>query len=358
MISKEQAWPQLERATPLLIAGPCSAETEEQVLQTALQIKEVQPNAIYRAGIWKPRTRPGSFEGVGSKGLAWLSRVKNEVGLPVTVEVANVKHVYEALKAGVDIFWIGARTTANPFAVQEIAEALKGVDVPVLVKNPVNRDIGLWLGAIERLQQVGVERIGAIHRGVTPHRKIQLRNQPEWQMAIQLRQEIPGILLINDPSHIAGKRELVGKVAQTAMDLSFDGLMVETHINPEVALSDAAQQLTPIQLGDMLGELVLRKESPEGVEQDTIDELRSSINHIDHQLIDLLASRMDVVQDIATFKERNQMSIYQENRWKNLMTRNIKMGNQLDLDEGFISEIFHVIHQASLERQDRWFRGK
>jgi len=356
MITKEQTWPELQSERPLVIAGPCSAETEDQVLQTALQIHQVCPTAIYRAGIWKPRTRPGNFEGVGAKGLKWLTRVKQEVGLKVTIEVANVKHVYEALKAGIDIFWIGARTTANPFAVQEIAEALRGVDVPVLVKNPINRDLGLWLGAIERMQQVGVERIGAIHRGVTPHHKTQYRNQPEWNMAIELRQEMPGMLLINDPSHIAGKRDLVPKVAQTAMDLSFDGLMIETHINPEHALSDSAQQVTPSHLGSLLAQLVMREETPDGVELETIEELRSSINQIDHQLIDLLASRMEVVKDIANFKEQNQMSIYQESRWQQLLSRNIQMGEEVDLQEGFISKIFHVIHQESLERQDKMLK--
>jgi len=353
MLTKKQAWPILQENKPLIIAGPCSAETEEQVVQTAIELKKNKQVDLFRAGVWKPRTRPGSFEGMGSVALPWLQRVKDEVGLPISVEVANVKHVYEALKAGIDVLWIGARTSANPFAVQEIADALKGVDIPVLVKNPVNPDVALWIGAIERLNKSGINRLGAIHRGVSQFEKSAFRNKPEWQMAIQLREQLPDLLLINDPSHITGNREMIGSVSQTALDLNFDGLMIETHIDPVNALSDAAQQVTPDQLSRILDRLIVRSEIPEGIELNSMDELRDSISFIDDQIIDLLGYRMKVVQDIAQFKLKNKMTIFQENRWNELLAKHIAQGKELGLTEKFISKVFHAVHQESIESQGR-----
>lgn len=358
MLAKKEAWSQLANGKPLVIAGPCSAETEEQVMQTAIELKKDKRVSIFRAGIWKPRTRPGSFEGVGSVGLPWLQRVKKEVGLTTSIEVANVKHVYEALKAGIDILWIGARTTANPFAVQEIADALKGVDIPVLVKNPVNPDVALWIGAIERLEKCGINKLGAIHRGVSQFEKSMFRNNPEWKMPIQLREQMPDILLINDPSHIAGNRELVPKVAQKALDLQFDGLMIETHIDPLHAWSDAAQQVTPQSLSSILDNIILRSEKPEGVELKSIEAMRTSINYIDNQIIDLLSYRMDIINDIAKFKAENDMSIFQEGRWNELLSKYDKQAEKLGLNPQFVSKVFHQIHLESIEKQNKILNNK
>ncbi len=353
MLIKTEAWPQLKKNEPLIIAGPCSAETEKQVMQTAKELKSDNRVKIYRAGIWKPRTKPGSFEGVGSIGLPWLQRVKNELGMPVAIEVANLKHVYEALKAGIDILWIGARTTANPFAVQEIADALKGVDIPVLVKNPVNPDVALWIGAIERLSKAGITRIGAVHRGVSQFEKSSFRNNPEWQMVIELREQLPDILIINDPSHISGNRELIHKISQTAMDLNFDGLMIESHFEPDKAWSDPAQQVTPEQLTNILDRLIVRAETPEGIELKSIDELRKSINFIDEQIIDLLSYRSHVIKDIAQFKLNNGMTVFQKNRWSSLLAKHQKQAEKLSLEPKLISKVFHAIHQNSINTQNR-----
>ncbi len=351
MLTKLEAWPTLKEKKPMIIAGPCSAETEEQVIQTAHGLKDKGVD-IFRAGIWKPRTRPGSFEGIGSVGLPWLKRVKQETGLPIAIEVANVKHVYEALRAGIDILWIGARTTVNPFAIQEIADALQGVDIPVLIKNPINPDVALWLGAIERIEKSGISRIGAIHRGVSQAGKSVYRNNPEWQMVIDLKKYVPDILLINDPSHISGNRELVAKISQQALELKFDGLMIETHIDPDNAWSDAAQQVTPDQLGMILNRLIVKSEQPEGVELKNIEELRKSIGYIDDQLIDLLGYRMKIVEDIAQFKQRNNMTILQENRWNELVSSHIENGMNKGLSSDFITKVFNSVHQESIERQN------
>ncbi len=352
-MGRKQEWSLLPDNQPLIIAGPCSAESENQVIETAKRLKEDHRVNVYRAGVWKPRTRPGSFEGHGSIALEWLKSVKSEVGLPVTIEVANVKHVYESLKAGIDILWIGARTTANPFAVQEIADALKGVDVPVMVKNPVNPDVALWMGAIERLQKSGISNIGAIHRGVSQFKESTYRNKPEWQMAIRLRENMPDIPLINDPSHITGNRELVYSIAQTALDLNFDGLMIETHPDPDNAWSDAAQQVTPQQLKLILDRLIIRKEvAPEEVAKN-IDELRESINYIDDQILELLKYRMNVSEDIALFKQANNLTIFQEDRWNELLRKNKVKGSELGMKATFISKIYHAIHQESIDRQSK-----
>lgn len=350
LMHKHEAWPAAALKRPLLIAGPCSAETEEQVIQTAHQLKAIGTD-IFRAGIWKPRTRPGSFEGIGSIGLQWLKRVQLETGMPVTVEVAKAKHVEEALMAGIDILWIGARTTANPFAVQEVADALAGVDIPVLVKNPVNPDVALWIGAVERVAASGISRIGAVHRGVSQYGHSIYRNRPEWQMAIEFRKALPDLLLINDPSHIAGNRDLIQSVAQMALDLKFDGLMVETHINPDAAWSDSKQQVTPQQLGEIMRKLVVRDETPDGVELKSVEDFRSAINEIDDQLLEMLSYRMKVVDDIAQFKKQHNMTIFQEGRWNQLMDRHLSKAELTGLSEEFIIQLFRAIHQESINKQ-------
>ena len=267
---------------PIIIAGPCSAESEQQVFETAKGLKAAGVEVL-RAGIWKPRTRPNCFEGVGSEGLVWMKRVQRELGMKISTEVANVKHVYEALKAGVDMLWIGARTSANPFAMQEIADALKGTDIPVLVKNPVNPDVELWIGALERLNMAGLKKIGVIHRGFSAYVKSKYRNVPQWQLPIEIKRRFPDMLMICDPSHISGKREYIQEVSQQAMDLGFDGLIIESHICPEIALSDAAQQVTPTSLREILGKLIIRDIDSENIEyKENIDELRAQIDDIDN----------------------------------------------------------------------------
>jgi chorismate mutase len=335
---------------PLLIAGPCSAETEEQVMQTAVLLQKIGID-WFRAGIWKPRTRPGSFEGVGSVGLPWLKRVNEELGMKTTVEVATTQHVEDALRYGIDMVWIGARTTANPFAVQELANALSGVNIPVMIKNPVNPDVSLWLGAIERIEKSNVGEIGAIHRGVSQFEKSMYRNKPEWQMALELKKQRPAIPLICDPSHIAGNRELIEQVAQMALELKMDGLMIETHVNPDYAWSDAAQQVTPDQLSHIIQRLVCKQELPDGVALHTIDELRNSINYIDQQLIDLLSYRMQIVGEIAQFKKLHKMTIFQEERWNALSEKHKETAARIGLNPEFVYQIFKEIHLASIDKQ-------
>lgn len=343
-------WPFFNEKGIVPIAGPCSAETREQVLQTAEELAQ-QGIKLFRAGVWKPRTRPGSFEGVGKPALEWLKEAKELFGVHTMIEVANKQHVEDALEAGIDMLWIGARTTVNPFAVQEIADTLSGTDIPVFVKNPVNPDVDLWIGAIERLEQSGITRIGAIHRGVSQFNKSLYRNKPEWEMAFEFRKQRPDILLICDPSHITGKRELVPLIAQTAMDLRFDGLMIETHPTPEMAWSDARQQITPNTLSELLNALIVTDENPSGVELSAFEDLRNTITDIDIQLIELLAERMDIVREIAVFKKLNQMSIFQENRWKELVAQHLKHGTEKGLSNEFIEKLFSGIHLESIQLQ-------
>lgn len=340
------------KGRPFMIAGPCSAETEKQVMETALGLKALGKIDVYRAGIWKPRTRPNSFEGVGSKGLSWLKKVKQETGLPITTEVANAKHVYEALKFGVDILWIGARTTANPFAVQEIADALKGSDVSVLIKNPVNPDLNLWIGAMERIYQAGIKKIGMIHRGFSTYEKIKYRNLPQWQIPIELKSRVPQIPILVDPSHISGKADLVFDVSQRAMDLNFDGLMVETHIDPKVALSDAKQQVTPKELGQILEQLVLRDPKPHNnSELNILGDLRQKIDWIDDQLLDLFEQRMEIVKHIGEYKKANNISVLQNSRWEEIIYSSIEKGAKKGLSREFINNAFKAIHQESINHQ-------
>ena len=336
---------------PIIIAGPCSAETEKQVLETAEKLAENGIN-IFRAGIWKPRTRPGNFEGVGSVGLEWLKKVKETYGMQVTTEVANTKHVYEALKAGIDILWIGARTSANPFAVQEIADSIKGMNIPVMVKNPINADIDLWIGAVERFQKAGIKNIGTIHRGFYPFEKINLRNLPKWELAIEIKSLFPNLPIINDPSHIAGNREYIFEIAQKALNLNFDGLMIETHINPSAALSDAKQQLTPQALISLLKNLQFRKSSSENSEFiDLLEQYREQIDSIDFQLIELLNNRMNITEEIGKYKLQNNVSIFQLKRWLNISKTRQDFGKSLGLDSQFIKRILQLVHRESIRLQ-------
>lgn len=338
---------------PLVIAGPCSAESEQQIFETAKALKAGGVEVL-RAGIWKPRTRPNCFEGVGAEGLRWMQRVQKELGMKVSTEVANVKHVYEALKAGVDMLWVGARTSANPFAMQEIADALRGTDIPVLVKNPVNPDVELWIGALERLNMAGLKKIGVIHRGFSTYGKTKYRNVPQWQLPIEIKRRFPDLLMICDPSHISGKREFIQEVSQKAMDLGFDGLIVESHICPEIALSDAAQQLTPLALEEVLKKLVIREVDSVNVNyRENIDELRAKIDEIDNDLLDLLARRMKVSDEIGTYKKQNNITILQPGRWDKILEKVFARGDEKGLDNEFLEKVFKAIHQASIDRQTR-----
>lgn len=339
--------PGVEAKRPMLIAGPCSAETEEQVMKTAHQLAE-NGVKIMRAGIWKPRTKPGGFEGVGSEGLAWLKRVKQETGMYVSTEVATQKHVYEALKYGIDLLWIGARTTANPFAVQEIAEALQGVDIPVLVKNPVNPDLELWIGALERLSNVGLTKIGAIHRGFSSYDKKIYRNLPQWHIPIELKRRFPDLPIICDPSHIGGKRDLIQPLSQQAMDLAFDGLIIETHCNPDEAWSDASQQVTPARLKEIMSELIVREK---GQTTEDLSALRSQIDEIDNQLLEILAKRMRISKEIATFKKEHAMTVVQTERYDEIMNKRVSQAQAMGMSMDFGREIFEAVHEESVRQQ-------
>ena len=336
---------------PFCIAGPCSAETEEQVMAVAHGLAPLGID-LFRAGVWKPRTRPGAFEGVGAAALPWLRRVKQETGLRTTIEVANANQVYEALKHGVDVLWIGARTTVNPFSVQEIADALRGVDVPVLVKNPVNPDLDLWMGAIERIQQAGVTRIGAIHRGFSAYAKSRFRNAPYWEIPIELRRRMPELPLICDNSHICGNREDLLEVAQQALDLNYDGLMTEVHPAPDTAWSDAKQQITPFTYGELLSRLIVRRESTDNVEfLEHIENLRHKIDEVDLELLNLLGRRMRFAEDIGRYKQRNNISILQTTRWNEILEKGFAQGQQRGLSDDFVEKFLSAIHQESIAHQ-------
>jgi len=335
---------------PIIMAGPCSAETEEQVMNTAVSLAAMGIK-IFRAGIWKPRTRPSAFEGVGSVGLQWLQRVKKETGMLVSTEVANVKHVYEALKYGVDIIWLGARTSANPFAVQDIADSLRGVNIPVMVKNPVNPDVDLWIGAIERINNAGIKQMAAIHRGFSSYDKTLYRNIPQWQIPIELRRRIPQIPIITDPSHICGNREFLYDISQKAMDLNFDGLIIETHCNPNKALSDANQQVTPEGLQGILNRLVLRDPEIKEELMLTLAELRDQIDKLDDRIINLLEERMTVSEKIGSYKKENNITILQTKRWDDMLKNRLRLGTRKGLSEEFIIKLFRSIHQESINHQ-------
>ncbi|UKN02805.1 chorismate mutase [Paracrocinitomix mangrovi] len=337
---------------PIIIAGPCSAETEDQVIQTAQKLKAGGKVDILRAGIWKPRTRPNSFEGIGEIGLEWLINAGKETGIPVITEVANAKHVELCLKAGFTKLWIGARTTVNPFAVQEIADALEGSNVEILVKNPINPDLNLWIGAIERFKNVGIEEVHAIHRGFSSVMSRKYRNDPMWEIPLALKRHFPDINLICDPSHITGNRDMIFDVAQKAMDLIYDGLMIETHIDPENAWSDADQQVTPNSLIEIIDNLVIRKESPEGIQvSEDLSELRSKINEIDAELIKLIAQRMKVAEEIGQYKKEHNITILQPKRWAEIKELQLENAERNGLSAKFVSKYLEAIHQESIRHQ-------
>jgi chorismate mutase len=336
---------------PLIIAGPCSAETEEQVLETADRIKAQGYAHIMRAGVWKPRTRPGSFEGMGEEALPWLVEARKRTGLPIAVEVASPDHIEKALKYGVDVLWIGARTTVNPFNVQDIADALKGVDVPVLIKNPVNPDLALWVGAFERIQGAGITKLGAIHRGFSNAQEAKYRNSPMWQMAIELKRMFPELPLIGDPSHMAGKRAYLYELSQRILDLNYDGMIIESHRDPDTAWSDASQQLTPEALGDMLKELDVRNANYGADFSSQLEVLREKIDNIDRELLEVLAARMAVVERLGEYKRDNNVAVLQLDRWKALHQDRASQANGLGLYPEFVEELFKLVHLESIRKQ-------
>ena len=342
---------------PLVVAGPCSAETEDQVLKIAHELKDSDVN-YFRAGIWKPRTRPGNFEGVGALGLKWLQKVKAETGMKTATEVANAAHVKLALEHDIDLLWIGARSTVSPFIVQEIAEALEGTDKIVLVKNPVNPDLALWLGGIERLYSADIKNLGVIHRGFSTYEKTRYRNNPEWQIAIELQNRFPDLPLICDPSHITGKRDMIFEVSQTALDLNFNGLMIETHTDPDNAWSDAAQQVTPETLIQMMEDLKIRKETDtEADYRNALNTLRTQIDVIDHQLIDILGKRMKIADAIGELKKDKNVAVLQSKRWNEILGKMILEGEQNKLSEEFILRVFKAIHRESINHQEKIMNG-
>lgn len=337
----------IDSKRPIVIAGPCSAESREQVLETATSLA-AKGIKIFRAGIWKPRTKPGGFEGVGAVGLPWLKEVKQTTGMLTATEVATPYHVFEAIKAGIDILWIGARTVANPFAMQELADALKGTDIPVLIKNPVNPDLELWIGAIERMYRAGITNLGVIHRGFSSYEKKLYRNLPLWHIPIELKRRYPNITVFCDPSHIGGKRELVAPIAQQALDLKFEGLIIESHCNPDCALSDAAQQITPDVLEYTLNMLVIREN---GQTTENISILRKQIDEIDAKLLTILAKRMRISREIGIYKKEHNMPILQSGRYNDILENRAKQGEALNLSGDFVTEIMKAIHEESVKVQ-------
>lgn len=337
---------------PLLISGPCSLESEKQAMDTAKLLAKDKRVFVYRGGVWKPRTRPGSFEGVGSIGLKWLQQVREETGMPIGTEVANAQHTEEALKAGLDVLWIGARSTASPFVVQEIADVVKGSNAVVMIKNPVNPDAQLWLGAVERIHQAGIKNIVAIHRGFTPFRETKYRNYPNWKTVIELKRMMPNLPIICDPSHIAGKREFLFEISQKAFDMGMEGLMLESHIDPSCAMSDAAQQLTPADLGKLLDRLVIRHENANNPDfENQLDVLRNRIDAIDSELLETLSSRVAIVKKIGQYKRDNNVTALQINRWTELMDDRVGLGTKLELNETFVKILFQLIHEDSVRMQ-------
>ncbi|HEX5150193.1 MAG TPA: chorismate mutase [Parafilimonas sp.] len=339
---------------PLIISGPCSAETEDQVVETAVRLHKTGKVDMLRAGIWKPRTRPGSFEGIGTKGLPWMQKARQITGLPVTVEVATGKQVEDALHFDIDVLWIGARTTVNPFSVQEVADALRGVDVPVLIKNPINPDLELWIGAVERIAKAGIKQLGLIHRGFSSYGNTEYRNAPMWHLAIEMKRRNPGLMMINDPSHICGRRDILQDAAQKAIDLDYDGLIIESHIDPDHAWSDAKQQVTPERLGEMLGNIRWRKEDIPSEEYHAhMEKLRQQINHLDDELMQILGQRMKVADEIGKYKKANNITILQTNRWNEILERAFIKGEKLGLTKEFITKYFDAIHMESISHQNK-----
>jgi chorismate mutase len=346
----QQAW----KKRPLIISGPCSAETEEQVLATAQRLAATGKVNMLRAGIWKPRTKPGMFEGIGAKGLPWLQQAKKLTGLPTTVEVATGKQVQDALTFDVDVLWIGARTTVNPFSVQEVADALRGADVPVMIKNPVNPDMELWSGAVERVARAGIKQIGLIHRGFSSYGNTEYRNAPMWHLAIEMKLKHPEMPIINDPSHICGRRDILLEVMQRAIDLDYDGLMIESHIDPDNAWSDAKQQVTPEVLKEMLDTIIWRKEDVNSEEYHAaLEKLRQQINHLDDELMQILGQRMKIAEKIGEYKKSNNITILQTSRWNEIIERAVAKGGKLGLSKEFITHYLDAVHMESINHQKK-----
>jgi chorismate mutase len=354
LTEQQQKVSALFKKTPLIISGPCSAETEEQVMTTARGLANTGKVDIMRAGIWKPRTRPGSFEGIGTKGLPWLQQAKKETGIPVAVEVATAKQVEDALHFDVDVLWVGARTTVNPFSVQEIADALRGVKVPVLIKNPLNPDLELWVGGMERIAKAGIEDLGLIHRGFSSYGNTDFRNAPMWHLAIEMKRRFPNVPMINDPSHICGRRDILQSVAQQAIDLDFDGLIIESHMDPDNAWSDAKQQITPEVLKQMLESIRWRKENIQNEDfLSALEKLRQQINQLDDELLQVLSTRMKVAQKIGEYKKNNDITILQTNRWNEILDRAIAKGNNLGLSDEFVTKYMDAVHMESINQQNK-----
>jgi len=354
LTEQQQKVSALFKKTPLIISGPCSAETEEQVMTTARGLANTGKVDIMRAGIWKPRTRPGSFEGIGTKGLPWLQQAKKETGIPLAVEVATAKQVEDALHFDVDVLWVGARTTVNPFSVQEIADALRGVKVPVLIKNPLNPDLELWVGGMERIAKAGIEDLGLIHRGFSSYGNTDFRNAPMWHLAIEMKRRFPNVPMINDPSHICGRRDILQSVAQQAIDLDFDGLIIESHMDPDNAWSDAKQQITPEVLKQMLESIRWRKENVQNEDfLSALEKLRQQINQLDDELLQVLSTRMKVAQKIGEYKKNNNITILQTNRWNEILDRAIAKGNNLGLSDEFVTKYMDAVHMESINQQNK-----
>lgn len=346
----QKAW----NKRPLIISGPCSAETEAQVVETAQRLAATGKVDALRAGIWKPRTKPGMFEGIGAKGLPWLQHAQRLTGLPTAVEVATAKQVEDALTFDVNILWIGARTTVNPFSVQEVADALRGVDVPVLIKNPINPDLELWSGAVERVARAGVKQIGLIHRGFSSYGNTDFRNAPMWHLAIEMKRRNPELMMINDPSHICGRRDILLDVAQKAIDLDFDGLMIESHIDPDNAWSDAKQQVTPERLGEMIASIHWRREDVNNEEYHAaLEKLRQQINHLDDELMQILGQRMKIAEKIGEYKKNNNITILQTSRWNEILDRAYQRGEKMGLSKEFVSRYFDAVHMESINHQNK-----
>ena len=339
---------------PLIISGPCGAESLKQLLKTAQQLKEINKVSLFRAGVWKPRTRPNSFEGKGEEALQWLTEVKKQFGFKITVEVANAQHTEMALKYGVDVLWIGARTTANPFSVQEIADALKGIDVPVMIKNPIHADLQLWIGAIERIYNSGISKIAAIHRGFHYYGKTKYRNKPFWQIPIELRTLFPDLPIICDSSHISGNKELIPSVSQKALDLGMNGLMIETHYNPDLALSDASQQYTPSQLNQLISKLVLRNQlSEDELITNKLSDFRKIIDEIDDELLNVLKKRMQIIEKIALHKKEQNISIFQLGRWQEILRTRVQWADKIGVSRQHIEKICILLHEESIRLQNK-----
>ncbi len=336
---------------PFIVSGPCSAESEQQLLDTAKALANISNVKVFRAGIWKPRTHPKTFEGVGIKGLKWLKSVKKETGLLTAVEVATPKHVEECLRNKVDILWIGARTSVNPFSVQEICSVLKGTDIPVMVKNPVNPDVQLWLGALERINQAGIKKLIAIHRGFFSFKKNLYRNNPLWEIPVELKRLCPDLPVICDPSHICGNKELLLDVSQKALDTGMDGLMIESHINPDIALTDTKQQITPQQLSELIYKLKVHKALGNVNSEDKLKKLRNLIDKLDNELLNIVSERMKVSEKIGRYKNNNNIAIYQKQRWNKMIRNNLIIGNKFGLNKDFLSKFFALIHKESIQRQ-------